>query len=96
MELFNKNKFLKKFAFITTTFFILNTILVSPLYNSYKLEAINKFVPSFSDLFELPLIFMTFTWIAGTILLFLNKFVLITTISIVLVTIILFFLLPGI
>jgi hypothetical protein len=92
MELFNKNKFLKKFAFTATTFFILNTILVNPLYNSYRLGALNKFVPSFTDLFDQSLIFISLSWIVGTILLFLNKSVIITTIAVGLVTIILFFL----
>ena len=96
MELFNKNKFLKKFAFTTSTFFILNTILVSPLYNSYKLGAINKYVPSFADLFESALIIITLVWIGGTVLLFFKKYILITTISAGIITVILFFLLPSV
>jgi len=96
MELFNKNKFLKKITFITCSFFILNTILVNPLYNSYKLGAINNFVPAFNDLFEPALIFITLVWIIGTIILFFKKYILITTISAGIITVILFFLLPSV
>lgn len=73
LEIFNSNKNLKKYLFIGCALFILLNIIVNPLYISYKLGAINKFVPSIGDLVNPFLIAILLLLIAGTILIF-NKF----------------------
>jgi len=91
LELFNKNKNLKKYAVITTTLFLTLTSIIIPLRNSYKLGAINSFVPPIIDLIEPILLAILFLWIAGTVLLFYKKSIRLVTIIITSVTFILFF-----
>jgi hypothetical protein len=93
LELFNKNKNLKKYAVIACTFFITLIAIVYPLRNSYKLGAINNYIPPVTDLIEPILLFILFLWIAGTILIFNKKYINTVTIFITSVTIVLFFLL---
>mgnify|MGYP001563961774 CR=1 FL=1 len=52
LELFNKNKNLKKYSVITCILFITLTIIIHPLYNSYKLGALNNYIPPLTDLLE--------------------------------------------
>lgn len=96
LELFNKNKLLKKFAFITCVLFIPTTVFISPLYNSYKIGAINNFVPPFGELFDPALILIMLVWITATVSLFFKKNPVIVTVTSVLITIILFFLLESV
>jgi hypothetical protein len=91
LELFNKNKNLKKYALLNCTFFLTLTSLITPLRNSYKLGAINKYVPPIIDLLEPILLVILFIWVAGTIFLFYKKNTRLVTIIITLVTFILFF-----
>jgi len=93
LELFNKNKNLKKYAVVTCIFFITLTILINPLYNSYKLGALNKYIPTVTDLLEPYFVGITILWIVGTILIFYKKNINTVTIFITAATIVLFFLL---
>ncbi len=93
LELFNKNKNLKKHAVIACTFFITLTTIIYPLRNSYKLEAINNYIPSLMDLIEPILILILSIWISGAILIFNKKYTTTVTIFISSTTILLFFLL---
>lgn len=93
LELFNKNKNLKKYAVITCTFFITLTTIIYPLRNSYKLGAINTYIPSVTELIEPILLVILFLWISGTILIFNKEYINSVTIFISLATILLFFLL---
>ena len=91
LELFNRNKNLKKYAVITTALFLTLTSIIIPLRNSYKFGAINSFVPPIIDLIEPILLVILFLWIAGTVLLFYKKSIRLVTIIITSVTFILFF-----
>jgi hypothetical protein len=91
LELFNENKNLKKYAFITSTLFITLNIIIYPLYNSYKLGAINNFVPPITDLVNTMLLTILFLWVIGTILIFNKIYIKPVTIIISLATIISFF-----
>jgi len=93
LELFNKNKNLKKYAVVTCILFITLTILIHPLYNSYKLGALNKYIPTVTDLLEPYFVGITILWIVGTILIFYKKNINTVTIFITSATIVLFFLL---
>lgn len=93
LELFNKNKNLKKYAVIACTFFITLTTLIYPLRNTYKLGAINNYIPSVTDLIEPILLLILLLWISGTILIFNKKYINPVTIFISFATILLFFLL---
>jgi hypothetical protein len=91
-ELFNQNEYLKKYSIITTILFLALTILIHPLQNSYKLGAINNYIPPIIDLLDPIFIIISLVWVTGTILIFNNKFQKITTIIVTLTTILLFFL----
>ena len=91
LELFNNNKNLKKYSIITCTLFITLLIIIAPLRNSYKLGAINNYVPQVTDLLEPVLLIILLIWIAGTILIFNKKYEWIVTIFVAAVTIVLFF-----
>ena len=93
LELFNKNKNLKKYVVITCILFITLTIIIHPLYNSYKLGALNNYIPLITDLLEPNFAGVTLLWIAGTILIFYKKNINTVTIFITSATIVLFFLL---
>lgn len=93
LELFNNNKNLKKYSIITCTLFITLIIIIAPLRNSYKLGAINNYVPQVTDLLEPVLLIILLIWIAGTILIFNKKIINTVTFFIASATIVLFFLL---
>jgi hypothetical protein len=91
LELFNKNINLKKFIVIVCIFFITLTILVHPLYNSYKLGAINKNIPNILELLEPLFLVIMFLWVIGAVLIFNKKYINIVIIFISLATVLLFF-----
>ena len=91
LELFNKNKNLKKYIVIVCTFFITLTILVHPLYNSYKLGAINKYIPNVIELLEPLFLVIMLMWVIGAVLIFNKKHMNIVIIFISLATVMLFF-----
>jgi len=93
LELFNKNKNLKKYCIMTCTLFITLNTIISPLKNSYQLGAINSFIPSLTDLLNPILIAILILWIAGTVLIFNKKYTGTVAIVITSATVLLFFLL---
>ena len=93
LELFDKNKNLKKFIVIVCIFFITLTILIHPLYNSYKFGAINKKIPNILELLEPFYLVIMLLWVIGAVIIFNKKYVSIVTIFISSATILLYFLL---
>jgi hypothetical protein len=93
LELFNKNKNLKKYIVIVCTMFMTLTLLIHPLYNSYKLGAINNYIPNVIELLEPLFLVITFLWVFGAVLIFNKKYINIVTIFISSATILIFFLL---
>lgn len=91
LELFNKNKNLKKYAIIICTLLLTLVIIIAPLRNSYKLGAINNYVPQVTDLLQPELLLILFVWIVGTILIFNKKYVGVVTVFAVVATVFLFF-----
>lgn len=91
LEIFNKIKNSKRYALITCTVFITLVTIVAPLKSSYKLGAINNYVPALTDLLDPILLLILFIWIAGAILIFNKKFVRMVTIFAAAVTVVLFF-----
>jgi len=92
-ELFNQKKNLKKYIVITSALFLILNIIINPLRNSYKLGAINNYVPPVLDLLEPGYLTILFLWVVGTILIFNNKMQSTVTIITSAATIIIFFLL---
>ncbi|MBE0570306.1 MAG: hypothetical protein IH618_02080 [Ignavibacteriaceae bacterium] len=93
LELFNNNKNLKKYIVIVCIFFITLTILIHPLYNSYKFGAINKKIPNILELLEPFYLVIMLLWVIGAVIIFNKKYVSIVTIFISSTTILLYFLL---
>ena len=91
LEIFNNEKNLKKYAIsVCALFLILNSIII-PLRNSYKLGAINNYIPRIINLIDPYLLVILFLWIFGTIFFFYKKFTRQVLILITLTTIILYF-----
>jgi len=93
LEIFNNNKNSKRYALICCTIFITLVTIVAPLKSSYKLGAINNYIPPVTDLIEPILLLILFLWIVGTILVFSKKYINTVTIIITSITVLLFFLL---
>ncbi|MBK9097548.1 MAG: hypothetical protein IPM14_05345 [bacterium] len=92
-ELFNQNKNLKKYFFITSSLFLILTIIINPLRNSYKLGALNNFVPPVLELLEPIYLILSLLWITGTMLIFIGKYKKTVAVITTFATIIIFFLL---
>jgi hypothetical protein len=93
LELFDKNKNLKKYMVIGCTLFITLTILIHPLYKSYKLGVINKNIPHITQLLEPSYLIIMFLWVIGAVLIFNKKYVSTVTVFVSFVTILIYFLL---
>ena len=91
LEVFNRNINLKKFSVITYALFIVSIMLITPLKNSYKLGAINHFVPNLTDLIEPALLLILFSWIVGSIFIFNQRYTTLVIITLGAVTVLLFF-----
>jgi len=91
LEIFNRNQNLKKILVIGCSIFIILIIIINPLYSTYKLGAMNHFVPSFSQLFDPLLLSILIIWIAGTTFIFNRVFVKTITVAIAVLTVLLFF-----
>jgi len=91
LEVFNRNINLKKFSVITCALFIVSIMLITPLKNSYKLGAINHFVPNLNDLIEPALLLILFLWIVGSVFIFNKKYTTSVIITLAAVTVLLFF-----
>ncbi len=92
LELFNKNKNLKKYIVIVCALFILLTILIYPLYNTYKLGAINNYIPNVIELIEPLFLLIMSLWFVGAVLVFNNKYTNTVIVIITSATILLYFL----
>jgi hypothetical protein len=90
LEIFNKDKNLKKYAIAACAFFLILNSIIIPLKNSYKLGAINSYVPRIIELIDPYLLLILFLWIVGTIFFFYKKFTNLVLILITLATVILF------
>jgi branched-subunit amino acid transport protein AzlD len=66
-------------------------MLITPLINSYKLGAINHFVPNLNDLIEPALLLILFIWIVGSVFIFNKKYTTSVIITLAAVTVLLFF-----
>ena len=91
LEAFTKNVNLKKFMFINCTLLLLLITIIYPLYISYKLEAINHFVPTLGNLTDPWLLIVLLSWIVGTILIFKAKYVKTVSSLISVMTLLIFF-----
>jgi len=91
LEIFNNNQNLKKILVIGCSIFIILIIIINPLYSTYKLGAMNHFIPSFSQLFDPLLLSILIIWIAGTTFIFNRVFVKTITVAIAVLTVLLFF-----
>lgn len=92
LEIFNQNKSLKKYLFIANSLFLIFTIIINPLRNSYKLGALNSYVPPVFDLLEPNYLITSALIILGTILIFNKIFPRMVIITTTIVAILLFFL----
>ncbi len=70
LEVFNEDKMLKKYSFVHSAVFFLLAILVSPLYISYKLTAINHTVIPITTMFDLRITLLALTSILSTVIIF--------------------------
>lgn len=91
LEIFNEDKNLKKYAFITCTIFLTLNALIIPLRNSYKLGAINNYIPPVTDIIDPVLLTILFIWIFGTIIMFYKKYTRTVVSAITLATIVMIF-----
>jgi len=94
LEIFNDKKLLKKYSVITTSIFILLAAIINPLLNSYKLGAINNYIPPISEIIEPLLVVLLLIWISGSVMIFYKRFVVVTSVILLLSTLIIYFNLP--
>ncbi len=91
LEIFNEKKLMKKYTVVTTSFFILLATIISPLLQSYKIGAINNYIPGILEIVEPLLLLLVFIWITGSILIFNRKYVIVTASALFTATIIIYF-----
>jgi len=90
LEYFNLKEKIKKFELFIVTIFVTLTVLINPLYLSYKYGFINSTIPSINKLFPVKELSISALWIITIILTFnLKKYRLVPLIS-ALMTILLF------
>jgi hypothetical protein len=92
LEAFTKKTNLKKFVFITCSLLLTLLTIIFPLYNSYKLGAINQYVPAFDDLVNPLLILILCVWILAAVLIFNKKYIRTITSFAAFTTIVIYFL----
>jgi len=73
LELFKTNRRTKNFLVLTSIVLLTFTMMINPLYLSYKLDYINKSIPPIQNLFPLYLIIIFISWIGLTVYVFLSK-----------------------
>jgi len=95
-ELVNKKKLIKKYIVIATSVFIILTIIITPLRNSYKLGAINNYIPELTDIINPLLVLLVILWIAGSVLIFSKRPPELIVILLFTATLIIFFFVPAI
>jgi hypothetical protein len=94
LDIFNKKKLVKKYIVIATSVFIILTIITAPLRNSYKLGAINNYIPALADIINPLLVLLVILWIAGTVLVFSKRHSELIIIILFTATLIIFFFVP--
>lgn len=90
LEYFNDSKKSKTFALLVVIIFTTLTVLINPLYLTYKFGYINSSVPSIDKLFPLGNIVMTILWILSLVVLFRKPKLKIVSIVAAVLTIIIF------
>jgi hypothetical protein len=70
LEYFNKEEKIKKFEIFIAIIFLILTVLVNPLFLSYKYGFINSSIPSITKLFPTKELSLTSLWIISIILTF--------------------------
>jgi hypothetical protein len=73
LEYFNQNINSKKFGVLTVLVFLLLTVLVNPLYLTYKFGYMNTSIPAIDNLFSTGLVLILILWIVSVITLFTLK-----------------------
>jgi hypothetical protein len=94
LEVFNRNKLIRKLSVITTSIFILLAAIINPLRNSYKLGAINNYIPGIMEIVEPLLIVLVIVWILGSVMFFTRRFGVVSAALLFLSTVIIYFHLP--
>ncbi|AFH50641.1 Hypothetical protein IALB_2938 [Ignavibacterium album JCM 16511] len=73
LEQFKTNRRTKNFLVITSIVLLTFTMMINPLYLSYKFEYINKSIPPIQNLFPINFLFITLLWIGVTIYVFTKR-----------------------
>lgn len=73
LEYFNQNKSAKKFGVLTVINFLILTVLINPLYLTYKYGYMNTSIPTITNLFPLGMLILLLLWIVAVVLLFTSK-----------------------
>lgn len=73
LEYFNRNKSAKKFGVLTVINLLILTVLINPLYLTYKYGYMNTSIPSITNLFPLGMLILLLLWIVTVVLLFTSK-----------------------
>ncbi|MEP0862716.1 MAG: hypothetical protein HRF52_14885, partial [Ignavibacterium sp.] len=73
LEQFKTNRRTKNFLVITSIVLLTFTMMINPLYLSYKFEYINKSIPPIQNLFPISFLFITLLWIGVTIYVFTKR-----------------------
>jgi hypothetical protein len=91
LEIFSDRKLIKKYSVFTSSIFILLTAIINPLRNSYRLGAINKFIPNILEIVEPLLLVLVLIWVVSSVLIFYKRFVVVTAAILFLSTLIIYF-----
>lgn len=73
LEQFKTNRRTKNFLVITSIVLLTFTMMINPLYLSYKFEYINKSIPPIQNLFPINFLVITLLWIGITIYVFTKR-----------------------
>jgi hypothetical protein len=73
LEYFNDCSKSKKFAVLTGIVFLTLTLLINPLYLTYKFGYMNHSIPAITNLFPIGFLVITLLWIISIIILFRKK-----------------------
>lgn len=73
LEQFKTNRRTKNFLVITSIVLLTFTMMINPLYLSYKFEYINKSIPPIQNLFPINFLVITLLWIGVTIYVFTKR-----------------------
>lgn len=91
LEVFKDKPRVKIYSVAAAVVLIVLTVVIQPLYNTYKLGAINSFVPEINELIDLAWFLILILWIAGNILIFTTRINKVIPLTISVLTIVLLF-----